>query len=241
MGFGDKALSGFGDKGGAFGGSSVYPSVNAGFLYRDDMIGIWGAFGFNFYSTVGTGSAASSTAVSGRPGIVSAGVSVVADVSRYNVTNGQPTLLIQGGAGYFEIDLSPVQISDGANNVTIRAGMCSDAAADQTNAVYFENDYANHGNSNNWFACTALGGVRTKVDTGFTAANGVYQRLRIEWNAAASSIVFKIGGVLVATIATNIPTAGVFPHYMVVKQLGAVVRAWLFDYLECGQTFSAAR
>jgi hypothetical protein len=70
--------------------------------------------------------------------------------------------------------------------------------------VYFKID---GDQSANWLFETASNSVRTQVNTGVAVSAVSYQKLRISVNAAGTLATGTIDGVLVASIATNIPVA----------------------------------
>jgi hypothetical protein len=59
----------------------------------------------------------------------------------------------------------------------------------------------------NWFAATREAGVETATDSGIAVALNDWRTFRIEVEADRSAARFYIGGTLVATHTTNIPTA----------------------------------
>lgn len=90
-----------------------------------------------------------------------------------------------------------------------RFGLGNDVVgADHTNGVYFEFDRAT---STAWRIVTASSSSRTKTTTGVTATGSTWFTLKLEVNAAATSVAFWIDGVLVGTHTTNIPTANTQP------------------------------
>jgi hypothetical protein len=70
--------------------------------------------------------------------------------------------------------------------------------------VYFKIDGDQGGN---WLFETASNSVRTQVNTGVAVSIAAYQKLRISVNAVGTLATGTIDGVLVASIATNIPVA----------------------------------
>jgi hypothetical protein len=108
--------------------------------------------------------------------------------------------------------------------------------------VYFKID----GDVNaNWLFQTASASTRTQVDTGVAVATAAYQKLTISVNAAGTSAQGFINGVLVATIATNIPTiAGQETGFgaTILRETTAATNYQLsIDYISQSYQYSVAR
>jgi hypothetical protein len=98
--------------------------------------------------------------------------------------------------------------------------------------------------SPNWQCITTSGTVRTLTTT-TTAVTTAWNKLRIEGNAAGTSVAFYINGTLVATHTTNIPTA-TSTRYFMVKQglwntIGGSNRFLFCDYLGYEVTLTTPR
>lgn len=154
------------------------------------------------------------------------------------------------GVGNVTIDmrLALLNVADGVNNFSARFGFIDSPSAttavDAQGGAYFETDYPNHGNSPVWFACTALGGVRTKVSTGVSQVAGTHQRLRIALTAdgnAVSLVTFLINEIVVAVISTNLPIANGSIAGQMIKSLGAANVIAVWDYYEVTTTFANSR
>lgn len=125
---------------------------------------------------------------------------------------GEGAILGSGGPLPMNRDNNPVMEARvmplTLTNHRIEAGFAvralnGDIAAD-TNGVYFRATPA----SSNWIAVNRAGGseVGSVVDTGVAISTANFQELRVEINGSVNTRFF-IGGVLVATISLNIPTA----------------------------------
>lgn len=124
-------------------------------------------------------------------------------------------------------------LSDGTETYTSYIGFSDSYAGAATDGMYFR--YTHGTNSGKWEAVCAGGSTETVVDTGIAAAAATWQTFEIDCNSGATSVVFKINGATVATIATaNIPSAGEAFSYMnnIVKSAGTTERYLYCDYIE---------
>lgn len=121
-----------------------------------------------------------------------------------------------------------VCLNNTATAAFARFGLGNDVVgADHTNGVYFEFDQAT---SSAWRIVTASSSSRTKTTTAVTASTATWFTMRIEVNAAATSVAFYIDDVLVGTHTTNIPTANTQPvgvHCF--ARSGAASSFWAMD------------
>ena len=92
--------------------------------------------------------------------------------------------------------------------------------------------------SPNWQCVTSVANVRTLTTTTTAVTAGAWVKLRIEVNAAATSVTFFINGTLVATHTTNIPTwlssaspRGFNVKQSILKSIGITNRSVFCDYL----------
>jgi hypothetical protein len=118
----------------------------------------------------------------------------------------------------------------------------SNAAGDAVDGVYFK--FSRTNNINNWVAVTSNNSTRTIVDTGTPIVANTYIKLRIDVNDTGTEAKFYINGVLVSTIATNIPTgAGRYTGlgYKIEKTAGNTNRISYMDYISVGYTYTTAR
>jgi hypothetical protein len=118
-------------------------------------------------------------------------------------------------------------------------------SATQTDGVWITYDEGGIGAgstaSANFQCATAATSVRTFTDAGVAVVAGTWYRLRIEINAAATSVVFKISGSTVATITTTIPTVSIAPFISMIKSVGTTARTGSIDYISLKQKFTTAR
>lgn len=114
----------------------------------------------------------------------------------------------------------------------------ADNVAAQTDGIYF---FYQRSVSTNWSAVTRAASTSTTTDTGVAAAEDAWIKLRIEVNAAGTSVAFYINGSLVATNTTNIPSAFIAPMIRVTKSAGTTSRLFYCDYFKHYQRFSSTR
>jgi hypothetical protein len=129
------------------------------------------------------------------------------------------------------------------NAYTVRSGLIDSITAESTDGAFFR--YTHSVNAGKWQAVCRSNGVETAVDTGIVAAANAWDLLAIQVNASGTQAVFKIDGVTVATITTNIPAAaGRETGYglMVLRSLGTTaLNAIDVDFVEAEIVFTAAR
>jgi len=97
--------------------------------------------------------------------------------------------------------------------------------------------------SPNWKCFTINGGVRTITTTSTAVASATWTKLRIEINAAGTSVGFYVDNVLVATHTTNIPASTTALHQgnFIVKSAGTTARTYVSDYISIKQILTTSR
>jgi hypothetical protein len=131
-------------------------------------------------------------------------------------------------------------LSDGTQSYHIQIGYADGYTTNLTNAMMFTYDsqgtQTGSSTSPNWQTSTQSGGVRTfnQNHTGVAVGTG-WTVLRIE--ATSSSVVFKVGGVTVATHTTNIPSTYMGSFVALRKTAGVTARTILLDYITIDRTF----
>jgi len=152
-------------------------------------------------------------------------------------------LFFGGGAWVFETFVNVETLSDATNRFRFVAGFgTSPANGAETNGAFFTYDEGGTINgtiaSPNWQLETCVAGVRTLTTTSVAVTAGAWTKLRIEVNAAATSVAFYINGTLAATHTTNIPTwvsaatpRGFNVKQSIVKTIGTTNRSVFCDYL----------
>jgi len=120
--------------------------------------------------------------------------------------NNLTQFLISGGAYSVNWVINLVTLSTVPATYNAIIGLISDNLETDNppqSGIYFS--YTDTVNVGNWVINCAQGGVVTSTNTAVPASTN-YVNLGFTTNAAATSVSFFIDGVLVGTIATNIPT-----------------------------------
>jgi hypothetical protein len=115
-----------------------------------------------------------------------------------------------GGAWVFETYVCVETLSTSLERFRFIAGFGSSATnGAEGNGTFFTYDEGATQNGTsatpNWQTQTCNGAVRTLTTTSVAVTAGAWTKLRIEVNAAATSVAFYINGTLAATHTTNIP------------------------------------
>jgi hypothetical protein len=127
-------------------------------------------------------------------------------------------------------------LSTGTERFLVTFGFISNTGAgttlpdDHTHGVFFR--YRDDLNGGQWQCVCRQANIQTVVDT-TVAANTQYNRFRIVINEAGTEALFYIGGNLVGTITTNIPTTGgnlVTIGCKIEKTIGTTQRNLSIDY-----------
>lgn len=106
------------------------------------------------------------------------------------------------GIVVYETRVLSSDVQDANDQWTFRTGIFQDTRdGPGTDGVYFEWDYATHGN-NNWHVVERASSTDTATDTG-VAVSGSWQNLRFVMNAAGTSVEFFIDGVSKRTEPTS--------------------------------------
>jgi hypothetical protein len=116
-----------------------------------------------------------------------------------------------GGAWVFETFVNVETLSTLTDRFRFVTGFGDNPTnASDSNAAIFTYDEGGTQNgtiaSPNWQCVTSVGAVRTLTTTTTAVVASAWVKLRIEVNAAGTSVTFFINGTLVATHTTNIPT-----------------------------------
>lgn len=136
-------------------------------------------------------------------------------------------------------------LSDTGNEYWAEMGMYqTQSALTSQLGVYFLYDRAGtRGVASTFWQCVTLDGSgSTKTTTSVAAALAKWNRFTIEVNAAATSVVFKINGVTVATHTTNILTSpAIYPKASIQKTVGVNLRHLYVDYINVTSLFATER
>jgi hypothetical protein len=148
-----------------------------------------------------------------------------------------------GGAWVFETFVNVETLSTVTERFRFIAGFGNAATnGAESNGTFFTYDEGATTNgtaaSPNWQTQTCNGSVRTLTTTSVAVTAGAWTKLRIEVNAAATSVAFYINGTLAATHTTNIPKwlaannpRGFNVKQSIVKTIGITSRSVFCDYL----------
>lgn len=158
-------------------------------------------------------------------------------------SNATDTGPIKFGGGYIShqwiIGLSA--LSDGTDTYTVYVGMGGGTdGSEMTDGAYFA--YTHGTNSGNWVFKTANGGSRTTGNSS-NAATTSFQRLRIDVNAAATSVSFFFNDVECANspLAADIPTNSMNIFFSIIKSAGANARMAYLDLMTFYQKLTVSR
>ena len=158
----------------------------------------------------------------------------------YASGNGTAQFWFGGGAWNFETSLNISTLSSLTNRYRFLSGFGNNSAnSTETDGVFFTYDEGGTANgaaaSANWQCVTVANSVRTLTTTTTAVTAAAWNKLRIEINAAGTSVAFYVNGTLVATHTTNIPL-GSASRYVLMKQgifktIGLTPAVVFFDYL----------
>jgi hypothetical protein len=166
---------------------------------------------------------------SGDIGSITPGVFSGAGVSDFATGNGSLT---------FDALIYLNTLSDGSNNNQINVGLStSPAGSAASNQIIF---YYEIGTSTTWNVITTAASSSTTTNTGVAVATG-WTHVKFVVDATAANVYAYINATLVATIATNIPSAVLPPMISFRKTLGATARIFGIDYVNITKTFATPR
>lgn len=147
------------------------------------------------------------------------------------------------GRAYAASRLRLTALSNAVSTFSVRAGFIDSISAESQDGAFFR--YTDTVNGGRFQAVTRQNNTETAADTGVAVAINTDYKLEVIVNADGTSAEFRINGVVVATITTNIPVgtsrdtgAGV----MVLRTVGtATIVPVLLDYTNVEQIITAAR
>jgi hypothetical protein len=183
----------------------------------------------NVPGTVGVWSLDLGTTTTGR-----AAIAAVASVTNVGFRLGE-------GRARFLARAAIHVLSNGTETYTTRVGFIDNGASESADGAFFR--YTHGSNGGMWEAVTRTNNAETSSNTGVTPVADLFQLFEVDVNAAGTSVDFKIDGVIVATITTNIPTAvGRETGYglMSLKSAGTTQTSGLyFDLVEVEYNFTS--
>jgi len=193
-----------------------------------------------------SGGTISATSISGVPqltnqiGVHAYATGIVATNFAQHLSSGIVSIYLGNGSWIFETSINLSNLSDGTNRFRTIHGFGSNSANTvETDGVFFTYDEGGTLNgtaaSPNWQCVTVANSVRTLTTTSTAVTASAWNKLRIEINAAGTSVTFYVNGTAIATHTTNIPL-GSNSRYLNVKQglykaTGLTSRTMYVDYL----------
>lgn len=222
-----------------------------GATFRD-----WGVEIFEDFNTTAPSNPWLSSAINAGTITVIASIFGVSQMSTATNTNGgyqyRGSLnVLQFGSGQWRWD-SRVRIPTNSSVTEtfqfISGFWDTNTGVNQSDGIYFLYDAqgvsTGSAASGNWQIVTSSNSVRTFTTTTVAIDNANFQKLRIDVNAAATSVEFYINDTLVGTHTTNIPsgaarvaTSGVYLQ----KSAGTTARTADVDYLFLKTKFTTPR
>lgn len=155
-------------------------------------------------------------------------------------TSGSVQLWFGNGVWNYETSINLNSLSNAVDRYRLIIGFGSaNNTTAEVNGVFFTYDEGATLNgtaaSPNWQCVTIQNSVRTLTTTTVAVTAATWDKLRIEINAAATSVGFYVNGTLVATHTTNIPL-GANNRYVLAKQgifkaIGISNRVMYTDYI----------
>jgi hypothetical protein len=231
-----------------------FPTVDAvnnlSFLDKGKrMISIWTDFmggtpeGVNANASGGTGNSVSGASIPNRTnqqGVLMYSVAAINSHFALNSGGGFAQLFFGEGSWTYETSINISTLSTLTDRYRLIFGFGSGGgAATETNGVFITYDEGGTANgtaaSSNWQCVTVANSVRTLTTTSTAVVASAWIKLRIEINAAGTSVTFYINGTAVATHQTNIPL-GSASRFVLMKTglykiLGIGTRTMYLDYL----------
>ena len=119
----------------------------------------------------------------------------------------------------------------------------------ETNGVFITYDEGGTANgttaSANWQCVTVDNSVRTLTTSTTAVTASAWNKLRIEINAAGTSVTFYVNGTAIATHTTNIPLASNSRYVLMktglAKTIGTTTRGFYCDYIGYENILTTAR
>jgi len=166
------------------------------------------------------------------------------------MVSGAVQLYLGGGAWVYESSINIANLSTILERFrTIHGFGSNNSSPVETDGVFITYDEGGTLNgtaaSPNWQCVTVANSVRTLTTSSTAVTAAAWHKLRIEINAAGTSVTFYVDDVLLATHTTNIPL-GSNGRYILVKQginktIGTTARLMYCDYLGYQNTLTTPR
>ena len=190
--------------------------------------------------TISTLSIGNTPQLTNQIGVHAYATGIVATNFAQHLSSGAVTMYLGNGAWVFETSINILQLSTALERFrTFHGFAVFTGQATESDGVFFTYEEGGIFNgtaaSPNWQCVTSANSVRTLTTTSTAVTASAWNKLRIEVNAAGTSVAFFLNGTLVATHTTNIPL-GSNSRYLLVKQglykaTGSSSRSMYVDYL----------
>lgn len=200
---------------------------------------------------VGSGSAmVTASTVGNRPGVLrlNAGTTSTGYASLHLGVGASGQFKLGTGAVLWEADVKIPVLSTAGERFAVKVGVFADINAlnelDGVEFLYDEGGVATgSAASGNWQIVSCQTSTRTYTTTSTTIVLDTWYKLRIEVNAAGTSVAFYINGALAGTHTANIPTGArsVGLGMTIIKSVGSTARHADIDYVSMEQTFTTTR
>lgn len=214
----------------------IFDRARAAILDSDFWSGITATVFVSDSSGAGSAGGTGVSSAQNHPGVVRQATGTTT-TGRGAIRSSQ-ALVTGGGAVDVEWVVQVEALSTVAEEFDVLVGLANAVTSLTPVGVYFT--YQRLGVGVNWLA-NANGGAATQVDTGVAVTTG-WVRLGIRVNTGATSVEFYIDGVLVATIATNVPTSSSLAlACAITKTAGTTSRNLNADYAAYRKRFSTSR
>ena len=175
---------------------------------------------------------------------------VATNYINYCSSSGAAQLWFGGGAWNYEALININNLSDASNRYRMIFGFGSVISnSAETNGVFITYDEGGTANgtaaSPNWQCVTVDNSVRTLTTSTTAVTASAWNKLRIEINAAGTSVTFYVNGTAIATHTTNIPLASnsryVIMKTGLAKTIGTTTRGFYCDYIGYENILTTAR
>jgi hypothetical protein len=168
----------------------------------------------------------------------------------YCSSSGAAQLWFGGGAWNYEALININTLSTALERYRMIFGFGSVISnSAETNGVFITYDEGGTANgtiaSANWQCLTVDNSVRTLTTSTTAVTASAWNKLRIEINAAGTSVVFYVNGTAIATHTTNIPLASNSRYVLMktglAKTIGLTTRGFYCDYIGYENILTTAR
>ncbi len=175
---------------------------------------------------------------------------VATNYINYCSSSGAAQLWFGGGAWNYEALININTLSTALERYRMIFGFGSvisnSSEADGVFITYDEGGTANGTiASANWQCVTVANSVRTLTTSTTAVTASAWNKLRIEINAAGTSVTFYVNGTAIATHTTNIPLASNSRYVLmktgVAKTIGTTTRGFYCDYIGYENILTTAR